>query len=95
MITHIVMFKLKDRTEEKMKKAAEVLAGLKDTVPVVRSLEVGVDVLGGKNSFDVVLTATFDSLDDLRAYQVHPEHKVVVEYIKEVCSDRAAVDYES
>ena len=94
MITHIVCFKLKERTREKMAEAVSVLEGLADTVPRVRSLEAGYDVVGGGNSFDIALTVTFDNLEDLDAYRVHPEHKKVVEYIKEVTTERVAVDYE-
>ena len=95
MITHIVLFKLKDPTPEKMEETREVLERLRDRVPVLRSLEVGVDVLRKKRSYDVALTATFDSLEDLEAYQVHPEHRSVVDYINEVSLSRVAVDYES
>ncbi|MFQ5465917.1 MAG: Dabb family protein [Thermodesulfobacteriota bacterium] len=95
MITHIVLFKLKDPTPEKMEETRKVLERLRDRVPVLRSLEVGVDVLRKERSFDVALTAIFDSLDDLEAYQVHPEHRSVVDYINEVSASRAAVDYES
>lgn len=94
MITHIVCFKLKERTPENMAEAVSVLEGLAETVPHVRSLEAGSDVVGGGSSFDIALTVTFDNLEDLDAYRVHPEHQKVVEYIKEVTTERVAVDYE-
>jgi len=44
-------------------------------------------------SFDLALISHFESLEDLDAYRVHPEHLKVVERIKETTVDRAAVDY--
>lgn len=95
MITHIVLFKLKDPTPENMENTRKVLASLKDSVPVVRTLEVGVDLVRKPRSYDLALVATFSNLEDLEAYQVHPEHKKVVDYINEVSLARVAVDYES
>lgn len=94
MITHVVLFKLKDRSPEAVEKVADALRGLEGSVPVIRSLEVGVDVLRSARSYDVSLTARFDSLADLEAYQVHPEHVKVAEYIATVRDSAAVVDYE-
>ncbi len=95
MITHIVLFKLKDRSAEKLEEARAVLAGLDGNVPVLRHLEVGVDVIGKERSYDIALTAKFDTLEDLAAYQVHPEHIRVKDYIVEASTGIVAVDYES
>ncbi len=95
MITHIVLFRLKDRTAANIAKAGDVLRGLRGKVPVLRGLEVGVDVVRSERSFDVGLVAKFDSLDDLRAYQLHPAHLEVVKYMNSVRETSVAVDYES
>lgn len=95
MITHIVLFKLKDRSPGNIEKTRQVLDALRDKIDQIRSLEVGVDVLRKERSYDLALTATFDSLEDLQAYQVHPEHLDVVEYINRVKDTTVAVDYES
>ncbi|MBI5642587.1 MAG: Dabb family protein [Deltaproteobacteria bacterium] len=93
MITHIVLFKLK--TPEEIKNVREMLLGLKDTVPVIRHLEAGIDVLRSHRSYDIALSVKFDSLSDLEAYQVHPEHVKVAEYIAKVRDSVVVVDYES
>lgn len=95
MITHIVFFKLKDRSPENIAKARDVLANMEGKIPQLRYIEVGVDVLKTPRSFDIALTTRFDSLEDLDAYQVHPVHQEVLKYMKEVVDVSAAVDYES
>jgi hypothetical protein len=94
MIVHIVLFKLKDGSPESVAEAHRVLEGLRGKVPVLRGLEVGADVLRTERSYDLALTATFDSLEDLQAYQVHPAHQEVVAYIARVRESAVAVDYE-
>jgi hypothetical protein len=94
MIRHIVLFRLSDRSAQSIRQAADVLRGLAGKVPQLLSLEVGVDVLRAERSYDIALTATFDSLEDLQAYQVHPEHQVVAKYMNRVRESVAAADYE-
>lgn len=94
MIKHIVFFKLKDSSAENVEKAATVLRGLEGKVEQLRSLEIGIDVIKSPRSYDIALVATFDSLEDLQGYQVHPEHQKVIEYMNEVRENSVAVDYE-
>jgi len=93
MITHVVLFKLKNPSDSK--KVADMLRALKKTVPVIRSLEAGEDILRAQRSYDLALTVKFDSLEDLEKYQVHPEHKLVADYIAGVRESVITVDYES
>ena len=94
MITHIVLCRLADRSPESVRRAAEVLRGLAGKVPQLRTLEVGVDVLRTERSYDIALTATFDSLEDLQAHQAHPAHQEVVKYMNRVRDAAVAADYE-
>ncbi|ABO49878.1 Stress responsive alpha-beta barrel domain protein [Desulforamulus reducens MI-1] len=93
MITHIVFFKFKDSDSIPIVK--EKLMALEGKVPQLRHLEVGVDVIRSERSFDLALVAKFENMDDLNAYQVHPEHQEVVKYIGTVKESIVAVDYES
>lgn len=95
MITHVVLFKLADKSPEAVRKVVDVLLGLKGKVPQIRSLEAGTDVLRSQRSYDIALIAKFDSLKDLDAYQVHPRHKEVEDYIAKVKESIAVVDYAS
>ena len=95
MITHIVLFKLKDRSSRSVGKASEVLLGMKGKIPQLRHLEVGIDVLHSERSYDLALVTKFDSLEDLKAYQAHPVHVGVSKYMMSVRESSITVDYES
>ncbi len=93
MITHIVLFKLLDRSPESIEKARAKLASLAGKITQLRHFEVGTDVLHTDRSYDLALMARFDSLEDLQAYQIHPLHQEVVKYILSVRESIVAVDY--
>lgn len=95
MITHIVFFKLKDRSPRNVEKARDVLLGMKGRIPQLRHLEVGVDVLHSERSYDIALVTKFDSLAELEAYQKHPVHVEVAKYMISVRESSVTVDYES
>jgi hypothetical protein len=95
MITHIVFFKLKDRSRGSVEKSMDVLLGMKGRIPQLRHLEVGSDVLHSQRSFDIALVTKFDSLEDLDAYQKHPVHIEVAKYMTSVRKNSVSVDYES
>ena len=94
MITHVVLFKLKDRSPESIEKARAALASLAGKIPQLRHFEVGADVLHTDRSYDLALVAKFDNLEDLNAYQIHPLHQEVVKYLLSVRQSIVAVDYE-
>lgn len=75
MITHIVMFKLKDRSPEAIERTAQVLRDMEGKIEQLKFLEVGLDVLHSERSYDIALVTKFESMEDLEAYQVHPVHK--------------------
>ncbi len=95
MITHIVLFKLKDRSPRSIGKARDTLLGLKSKIPQLRHLEVGIDALRSERSYDIALVTKFDSLEELEAYQKHPVHLEVAKYMTSVRESTATVDYES
>ncbi|PDO09994.1 MAG: stress responsive protein [Candidatus Reconcilbacillus cellulovorans] len=93
MLTHVVLFKLKtpdDRTIEETKRR---IAELKEKIPLIRALEVGTDILKSERSYDVALIVRFDSLEDLGAYQLHPAHQELVQYLNEVRESSVSVDF--
>lgn len=95
MITHVVLFKLKDRSPGSVHKARDVLLGLRGKIPQLRYIEVGIDLLHSERSYDIALITKFDSMDDLQAYQVHPVHLEVAKYINSVKDSSIVVDYGS
>jgi hypothetical protein len=96
MITHIVLFKLKESTPEGIEKAKGVLLSMEGKVEQLRHLEVGVDLIHSVRSADIALVTRFDSMEDLQAYQVHPYHaNEVAAYMREVCSSVTSADYQT
>lgn len=93
MITHIVLFKMKDRNN--IEKAKAVLLGMKGKISQLRHLEAGVDVLHSERSYDLALVTKFDSMQDMLAYQAHPVHVDVSKYMTSVRESSITVDYES
>ena len=99
MLKHIVMWKLKDQALGKDRAALALemkarLEALRDSVPGVRALEVGLNVIDGETQRDVVLVSAFDDQAGLKAYAEHPRHLEVVEFVKQAAEERRAVDYE-
>jgi len=64
-------------------------------VPQLLHLEAGVDVLHSERSYDIALCTKFASMEDMQAYQIHPVHLEVAEFIKSVRESSISVDYES
>ncbi|MBM7563841.1 Dabb family protein [Paenibacillus sacheonensis] len=95
MITHIVLFKLKDGSPESVAQTVQVLKNMEGKIEELRSIEVGTDVIHSERSYHIALVTRFDSLDGLNAYQIHPEHKKVIAHMSEVREASVSVDYES
>lgn len=95
MLTHIVFFKLKDKSEAASKELKDKLLGLKGQIPVLKYIEVGTDIIHSERSYDVALYTKFDNLEDMQTYQVHPAHVKVAEYINSVKESAVSIDYES
>ena len=98
MIRHIVLFKLKEFSSEQERNQAldDVLFNFRSLIgeiPQIREYTVQSDIVGSNNSFDVIINSTFDSLDDLKAYQDHPAHHYAVEQNKKWSAIKAVLDY--
>jgi hypothetical protein len=100
MVRHIDLFKLADEAEGRSKAEnaliiKERLEELKNTIPVIRKIEVKINLSeASADNHDVILESEFDTLEDVRTYAVHPEHIKVGEFIAKVRTSRAAIDYE-
>lgn len=100
MVKHIVMFKFLDSAEGRTKKenlliAADMLIDLQGKVPTLVSSSVSLNSeLADKSNYDLVLVADFNDFEGLNEYIVHPLHKAVGAFMKNVLESRACVDYE-
>ena len=95
MITHIVTFKFRDAGPDRLAHGKELLDGLVGVVPSLRSMLVGINVVESPRAHDLGLVATFDDLDGLEAYQVHPAHVEAATYLRGESETIASVDFES
>ncbi|MGH7909816.1 MAG: Dabb family protein [Thermodesulfobacteriota bacterium] len=99
MIKHIVMWRLKEFAdargkEENAKKLKSHLESLKSKIKEIKHIEVGINIKSSDAASDVVLYSEFDSMDDLEAYQRHPEHMKIVDFVNEIRLERRVVDYQ-
>ena len=95
MITHLVLFKFKAETSNaEIQQLAEGLGALPQTIEEIREFRFGSDVIHSERSYDFGLVSSFDDLDALQRYQVHPEHQKVVAHVKAITSAVVAVDFE-
>lgn len=98
MVKHIVLFQLspdmdpalKQQVMHDFKTAIETLPA---TIPFLRSVEVGINI-NPSETFDLALYSEFDSLEDVRAYAVHPDHVAAASIIGPYKVARSCVDYE-
>lgn len=98
MVKHIVLFKLKDEAPadkklEAMNAFKSAIEALPAKISVIRKVEVGLNMNPGE-TWNIALYSEFDSLDDVKAYAVHPDHVAAGKLLAEVKESRACVDYE-
>lgn len=95
MVKHIVTFKLKGSDEERREVALKFKAALEalpQQIDVLRAMEVGINE-NPAETWDVVLTATVDTLADVDVYAKHPAHVAAAALIANHKESRACVDY--
>lgn len=95
MFRHIVCFKFKDEIrDEAIAKVTANTYGLKDKIDVIRSMEIGKDVLKRNISFDLALVITFEDLAAYKKYDLHPAHVAVKSYNIAASKEIVSVDYD-
>jgi hypothetical protein len=72
--------------------AGRRLGQLASLVGEIRSMTVGLDVLGTPVSYHLSMITRHDGPDELAAYQRHPEHLALAEWLRPRLADRAVVD---
>ncbi len=97
MVKHIVMWNVRGQNaEEKALGIARLklaFEGLRDKIPGLQHLEIGVDTSAVDYACDVVLYSEFESQQALDAYAVHPEHLRVRNELEGLRIARHQVDY--
>ena len=97
MVKHVVMWKVKREGGEKnnIEKIVTALLALRGKIPQIISLEAGENFSTSPNAYDIALIVTVENRKALDEYRNHPEHKKVVELIKQLTTEVAVVDFES
>lgn len=94
MIAHVLLVQARPGLAEHEASAlGEALEGL-GRVPGVLDLSSGPDVSGRGRGYTHAAIMHFASLDDLQAYQDHPEHRRIVEVLNQLAPERLVVDFE-
>ncbi len=96
MIRHIVMWKLKDQTEDgtKEENIAAIKAGLEGLNGKIEGLLKAEVMIGCADGMDLCLCCEFPDLAALEAYQVHPLHKQVQALVRRSVLERYCCDGE-
>jgi hypothetical protein len=100
MIKHMVMWKLKDFSEgaDRVRNAKRIkieLEALKNTIPQIWHIEVGINIIKDPSAYDVVLNSVFKSESDFASYKNHPDHRAAASFVSKVIDQRVVVDYET
>ena len=99
MIHHIVLFKITEFDDEldRQKKIEELKSIFeKQSIKIqsIKSYEVGANINTSNFAYDVVINSTFKSMDDLKAYILHPDHQYAIEKAGSIPKTKVIVDYE-
>ena len=98
MIKHLVLFKLKETLPKETKteisnQFKEAIESLPSVIKTIRHIRVAQNI-NPEERWDICLDSDFDTLEDVKAYAIHPAHVAAANIIKEYKQDRACVDYE-
>lgn len=97
MVKHIVIWNLSQELGEEEKKKAAIkiktdLESLQGKIPGLLSVEV-VTAPYDSSTHDIALFTSYETVEALQSYQVHPEHLKVVEFVRSVTCNRVCFDY--
>ncbi len=99
MVKHVILWTLKDELSAEEKETIkqgikEGLEGLKGKVPGIVEIRVNINGLEPSNA-DLMLDSTFESVEALKGYSVHPEHVAVADSkVRPYTKIRSCLDYE-
>ena len=98
MLKHIVLFKLKEslsaaEKQDVMNRFKTTIEALPATITTIRHIHVGFNI-NPDEQWDICLDSEFDTLEDMKAYSIHPAHLAAAGLLKEAKEERACTDYE-
>ncbi len=94
MLRHFVFIKYRQGTSDAhIDEFLRRTRALPESIPTLRDLEAGRDVLHTARSWDVLLAMRFNSLEELREYQVHPAHQALMAFNNPQVAEVGSVDF--
>lgn len=99
MIKHVILWTLKNEYSEEEKAQIkrgikQNLEGLSGKIPGLSEIKVNIDGLSSSNA-DLMLDSTFENVEALKNYAVHPEHVHVADtYVRPFTATRSCLDFE-
>ncbi len=99
MIRHVVVWRFQEQAQgaskvENLRKAKAMIEELQAEIPGFLSFSAGINEADSPEASDLALVADFESWDALRAYQDHPAHRRLVEFLRSVRTERRVADWE-
>lgn len=93
MVTHVVVYKLKDDCKDKADELISRFLSMKGKIDGLVDMVSGKDFKKEGRSYDVALVCTLESRETLEKYAVHPVHLPVLAYAKTVVERSHSVDF--
>lgn len=91
MIRHVYLIRMKDRS--RAQECAEKIRSLRQHIPELHRVEVGLDFVGAPASYDLIEICEFLTQHDFEVFTDHPYHAEIRKYIAAVKQDAVKVDY--
>jgi hypothetical protein len=97
VILHLVLLRFKTGVPaERVAALAAALLDMKGPIPEIRDIRWGANLGPSDGEYSHVLTVTFDDLDALERYLVHPVHRrVVAEHLEAIREAKLVIDIET
>jgi len=94
MLNHVVLLKFKaDVKDEDIQALEDLLEELPNKITEILVYEFGRNTITSEKAYDFALVSLFANPESLERYQVHAEHRVVLDLIKRICENIATVDF--
>lgn len=99
MVKHVILWQLKDELtdSQKIEVKEEIKAGLEalhGKIPGLIDIKVEINPLPSSNA-DLMLDSTFENVEGLKGYAVHPEHVAVADgKVRPYTKTRVCMDFE-
>ena len=93
MVTHVVLFKMKEPVADNAAAVAAKLRAMEGVVAGLDAIEVGIDHNRGPRAYDLCLITRHADQAALDAYQADARHGEVKAFIGEVSDGACVVDF--